>query len=114
MRKSNENQRQTASPGKGSLFNKAKQEFNNFRAKILKQLAACKNSGRLIGVHTLAIGEGTVISSVKDIYSDESGDFIILKWYDQTSHIHSETHVSLDEIIGVCPVEKSNRQAAFR
>lgn len=113
MRKSYENQ-QSVSPGKGSLLNKARQEFNNFRAKILKQLAACKNSGRLIGVHTLALGEGTVVSSVKDIYSDGSGDIVILKWYDQTSHIHSETHVSLDEIIGVCPVEKNNRQAAFR
>jgi hypothetical protein len=115
MRKKSENHvQQPTSTGRGSLFNKAKQEFYNLRAKILKQLAASKNSGSLIGVHTMALGEGTVISSVKDIYSDGNEDIVILKWYDHGSHIHSETHVSLDEITSVYPVSKSSRQPAYR
>lgn len=73
---------------------------------MLKQLAASKNTGAPIGVNTLALGEGTIISSVKDIYTNGNDEIVILKWYDDTSHIHSETHVSLDEIIAVCPVSR--------
>jgi len=114
MKKTNIIQAGDESPtGKSSLFKQAKQKFSKIRKGILKQLAKSKESGSLIAVNSPGLGEGTIVTAVEDIYSSGAEEIVVLKWYDINGHLPSRTHVSLDEILEVCPVTKGSRKFSF-
>jgi hypothetical protein len=91
-----------------SLFKKAKNELSRIRKTILRELGRCKETGRLIGIKALTLGEGTVLSSVEDIYRQGSDEVVIVKWYD-ANNIASKTHVFIDEILSIQPMNKIKR-----
>ena len=100
---------QSPDPEKKSLFRKAKQELSRLRKTILRQLTNSKISGKFIAVSAEALGEGKIISRVEDIYSDGNEEIVVLKWYDPNGHSTSQTHLSLDEIQSVFPVNKMSK-----
>jgi hypothetical protein len=79
------------------------------RKTILRELTNCHKSGTQLGVYCAALGNGMLLTAVEDIYQAGQDMMVVFKWYDHSAHIHSLTHVSLDEIDAVCPREKSMR-----
>lgn len=55
------------------------------------------------------------VTAVEDIYeAGKDNMMVVFKWYDKNAHILSMTHVSLDEISAVCPVNKSFQESNLR
>lgn len=93
-----------------SLFKKAKNELSRLRKTILRELSRCKETGKLVGIKALTLGEGMVLSSVEDIYQEGSNEVIVVKWYDR-NNTASKTHVFIDEILSVQPMDKMKRNS---
>src|SRR5436190_23359095 len=90
-------------------------KFIKLRKAILREVTNAKRSGQLLGVHCTALGSGMLLTAVEDIYEAGKDDMmVVFKWYDKNSHILSMTHVSLDEISAVCPVNKSLQESNLR
>lgn len=96
-----------------SLLKKAKQQFSKFRKTILRELTRCKETGKMIAIHSLALSERPVLSSVEDIYQSGNDEVVVVKWFDAESHIASQTHVFLDEILSISPADKQKRSAIY-
>jgi hypothetical protein len=93
-----------------SLFKKAKNELSRIRKTILRELSRCKETGKLVGITSQALGEGTVLSSVEDIYRNGADEVVVVKWYD-ANNIASQTHLFIDEILAVRPIDKLKRNS---
>ena len=74
------------------------------RKSIIRELNKSKTLGNAIGIYSSAFDDEMVLSEVKDIYTTGNDNMVVLKWYDITGHILSQTHVALDEIFAVAPV----------
>ena len=90
-------------------------KFVKIRKAILREITNSKRSGQLLGVYCAALGSGMLLTAVEDIYEAGKDEMmVVFKWYDKSSHILSMTHVSLDEISAVCPVNKSLQESNLR
>jgi hypothetical protein len=110
MRTSSITHTETPSVKPVSLFRKAKNELSRLRKTILRELSRCKETGKLVGIKALTLGDGMVLSSVEDIYREGSNEVIVVKWYDR-NNIASKTHVFIDEILSVQPMDKMKRNS---
>lgn len=91
------------------------EKFIKIRKAILKEITSSKRSGYLLGVYCSALGSGMFVTAVEDIYeAGKDNMMVVFKWYDKNAHILSMTHVSLDEISAVCPVNKSFQESNLR
>lgn len=88
-----------------SLLKRAKTELTRLKKTTLKQLDHFRQTGQFIAVSSSALGEGEFISSVEDIYQNGTEEIVVLKWFDQ-NNFSFLTHVFLEEIFSVKPVEK--------
>jgi hypothetical protein len=88
-----------------SIFKKAKNEFGKLRKMTLRTLSQCKETGKAIVVSSHALGEGRFVSFVEDIYQNDVDEIVVLKWYDK-NNFASLTHVFIEEILSVKPMEK--------
>src|SRR5688572_18956910 len=95
---------------RGSLFRQAKNELSKLRKRILRELSRCKESGKMVQITSPALDGGTVTSSVEDIYRNGSDEVVVLRWFDANNFV-SRTHVFIDEIMAVRPIDKLKRSA---
>ena len=90
-------------------------KFTKIRKAILREITNAKRSGQILGVHCSALGNGMLLTAVEDIYEAGKDEMmVVLKWYDKNAHILSMTHVSIDEISAVCPVNKTLQESNIR
>jgi hypothetical protein len=90
-------------------------KFVKIRKAILREVTNSKRSGKLLAVSCAALGSGMLLTAVEDIYEAGKDEMmVVFKWYDKNSHILSMTHVSLDEISAVSPVNKSFQDGNLR
>jgi hypothetical protein len=90
-------------------------KFVKIRKAILREITNSKRSGQLLSVNCTALGSGTLLTAVEDIYEAGKDEMmVVFKWYDKNSHILSMTHVSLDEISAVSPVNKTFQESNLR
>ncbi|HYG04233.1 MAG TPA: hypothetical protein VD927_17420 [Chryseosolibacter sp.] len=81
---------------------------------ILKELTNCHRSGRVLGVYCAAFGNDMLTTAVEDIYqAGKDQMMVVFKWYDKNSHLLSSTHVALEEITAIRPINRT-MQAALR
>jgi len=90
----------------GSLLKRAQTELNRLRKATLKKLSRIKQTGQTIAISSPALGDGEFISSVEDIYTSGADEIVVLKWSDR-NNFSFLTHVFLEEIFSVKPVEKT-------
>jgi hypothetical protein len=97
------------------IMGKITEKFVKIRKAILKEITNSKRSGQVLGVYCTALGNGMLLTAVEDIYEAGKDEMmVVFKWYDKNAHILSKTHVSLDEISAVCPVNKSLQESNLR
>lgn len=90
-------------------------KFTKLRKAILREITNAKRSGQTLGVYCSALGNGMLPTAVEDVYEAGKDEMmVVLKWYDKNAHIHSMTHVSIDEISAVCPLNKSFQESNIR
>lgn len=80
-------------------------QFLRSRKAILKELVRSRENRTVIGVYAAALGEGMFITSVDDIYVDDTEEIIVLKRYDLSGLILPRTELSLSEIQAICPFD---------
>ncbi len=85
------------------ILKKARAEFSRLRKITLKKLNQFKQSGKCLAISSYAFGEGVFHSFVEDIYQSGQDEIVVLKWYDQNNFV-SLTHVHVDEIVSITPV----------
>ncbi|MBT1700375.1 hypothetical protein KK083_26040 [Fulvivirgaceae bacterium PWU4] len=90
-------------------------DFVKNRKAILKELVLSKQSGKLIGVYSRALGEGMFLTGVEAILSHGDGkdELIVFNRYDMSGHLLARTKVSLNEIHMVCPFNKTFQTPAY-
>lgn len=81
-------------------------DFVKTKKGILKELVLSKQSGKLVGVYSRALGEGMFLTAVEAIESHGKEALIVFCRYDMSGHMLARTRVSLDEIHMVCPFNK--------
>jgi hypothetical protein len=64
----------------------------------------------LVAITSAALDEGTVLSSIEDIYRNGTDEVVVVKWYD-ANNIASKTHIFIDEILAVSPMNKLRRNS---
>lgn len=93
-------------PAKGNSFIKrATNELGKIRKATLRTLNRCKQTGTFIAISSLALGDGQFVSAVEDIYTSGNDEIVVLKWYDK-NNLASLTHVFIEEIVSVKPIER--------
>lgn len=94
---------------------KIRENLNKLRKVVLRQLTNSKKSGHLLAVSCSALGNGVFLTAVEDIYQAGKDEMmIVFKWYDKNAHILSSTHVSIDEILEVKPVNKNIHESNLK
>src|SRR5688500_19202003 len=78
-------------------------DFVKTKKNILKELIISRQSGKLLGVYSRALGEGMFLTGVEDIEKHGKDEVIVFNRYDMSGYILSRTRVSLEEIHMVCP-----------
>jgi hypothetical protein len=81
-------------------------DFIKTRKGILKELVVSKQSGRLLGVYSRALGEGMFLTAVEAIVSHGKEELIVFNRHDMSGHLLARTRIPLDEIHMVCPFNK--------
>lgn len=75
---------------------------------ILRELMNCQKTGAMLGVYCSALGNEMLMTAVEDIYqAGKDQMMVVFKWYDKGSHLVSSTHVALEEITAVRPLNKA-------
>lgn len=82
-------------------------DFVKSKKGILKEILISKQTGKLLGVYSRALGEGMFLTGVEDIESHGRNEVIVFNRYDMSGHILARTRVELDEIQTVCPFNKA-------
>lgn len=77
--------------------------FVKNRKAIFKELVLSKQSGKLIGVYSCALGEGMFLTCVEAIISHGKDESIVFNRYDMSGHLLAQTRIPLDEIHMVAP-----------
>ena len=91
-----------------SMFKKAKKNLSLIRKAILRELNCCKDTGKLVAITALPLGDEAILSSVEDIYRNGSDEVVVVKWYD-ANNIASKTHIFIDEILTARAIDKLKR-----
>jgi hypothetical protein len=78
-------------------------QFIRSKKGILRELTFSKQTGYVIGINSPGLGEGMFLTTVADIFSVENEEIVVLKPYDIQGICLHRTHLSIDEIISVCP-----------
>jgi hypothetical protein len=75
------------------------------REAMLKALVESRTLNSIIGIHSKEVGEGTYLTSVKDIlFTDDDADpVIVLENYDSTGYFFEKNVVPLSAIQSVIP-----------
>ncbi len=95
-----------------SLLKRAKTELNRIKKATIKKLNHFKQTGQPIAVSSSALGDGEFISSVEDIYTSGTDEIVVLKWSDR-NNFSFLTHVFLEEIFSIKPVDKRAYRSAL-
>ena len=88
-------------------------DFVKNRKAILKELVLSKQSGKLIGVYSRALGEGMFLTCVEAIISHGKDESIVFNRYDMSGHLLARTRIPLDEIHMVCPFNKTFQNPTY-
>lgn len=78
-------------------------KFLKDQKSILKQIMLCKKSGGLLGVYSLAFGQGMFLTTVEDIDFKVDDTLISFKPYDMNGTFIKKSTISVKNISGICP-----------
>jgi hypothetical protein len=72
------------------------------RKAISSALFSCKDTGKVIGIYSPALGEGMLLLGVDDVLTDHEEPVAIFKRYDLNGIVLPRTRIAVSEIRSAC------------